>query len=462
MPDGDHVPPGAGPPRRFGRLAAVALGRPDAGGFELCLAALLFAAVAGYLSLRGATNVCLMLLALLSLAGLRGAWRDAGRRGTRRALLLAAAALAAPIVSVAIGQALRGEWLAKAFDAPSRLLLAIPVMLAFHHRRIDAVRILGFAAPLALIELVVQVRLDPHALVAWQGRYATYFVDTDMFGVYTLLLALFALLGLEPAGSGVARPGRGLSPSLPRVLGGLGVCAGAYLVVASQTRTAYLLVPVAVLLWLWLRRPTLDARTAACVLLALVAGVAAFSGAMDRLASIYSDVSTWADASNPDTSGGFRLTMWRIAWTLFLHRPWQGYGDTGFRALLDAPWITSFASERARQMIHAGPHNELLANLLRSGVAGGLAVAMLFAVPLGLFRRARGADADANARRAADTGIAFMICLMLACVMFEMFTLKYTASFNALVIATLVAQALGGGGGSDGGRERGAGESGGA
>jgi O-antigen ligase len=456
MPDGDQVPP-----RRFGRLAAVALGRPDAGGFELCLAALLFAAVAGYLSLRGATNVCLMLLALLSLAGLRGAWRDAGRRGTRRALLLAAAALTAPIVSVAIGQALRGEWIAKAFDAPSRLLLAIPVMLAFHHRRIDAMRILGFAAPLALIELVVQVRLDPHALVAWQGRYATYFVDTDMFGVYTLLLALFALFGLAPAGSGGARPGWMRSSMLPRVLVALGVCAGAYLVMASQTRTAYLLVPVAALLWLGLRRPALDARTAVCVLLALVAGVAAFSGAMDRLASIYSDVSTWADASNPDTSGGFRLTMWRIAWTLFLHRPWQGYGDIGFRALLDAPWITSFASERARQTIHAGPHNELLANLLRSGVAGGLAVAMLFAVPLGLFQRVRVAGADANARRAADTGIAFMICLMLACVTFEMFTLKYTASFNALVIATLVAQALGGGGG-DGGRERGAGESGGA
>ncbi|MBI0326465.1 hypothetical protein [Burkholderia plantarii] len=110
-------------------------------------------------------------------------------------------------------------------------------------------------------------------------------------------------------------------------------------------------------------------------------------------------------------------------------------------------------------MIHAGPHNELLANLLRSGVAGGLAVVMLFAVPLDLFRRARGAGADANARRAADTGIAFMICLMLACVTFEMFTLKYTASFNALVVATLVAQALGAGGG---GRERGAGERGGA
>ncbi|AJK44939.1 O-antigen ligase family protein [Burkholderia plantarii] len=465
MPDADQVASGAGPRRRLGRLAAVALGRPDAGGFELCLAALLFVAVAGYLSLRGATNACLMLLALLSLAGLRGAWRDAGRRGTRRALLLAAAALAAPIVSVAIGQALRGEWLAKAFDAPSRLLLAIPVMLAFHHRRIDAVRILGFAAPLALIELVVQVRLDPRALVAWQGRYATYFVDTDMFGVYTLLLALFALFALKrgssagSAGAGAARPGWMLPPTVSRVLVVSGVCAGAYLVVASQTRTAYLLVPVAALLWLWLRRPALDARTAVCVLLALVAGVAAFSGATDRLVSIYADVSTWADASNPDTSGGFRLTMWRIAWTLFLHRPWQGYGDTGFRALLDAPWITSFASERARQMIHAGPHNELLANLLRSGVAGGLAVAMLFAVPLGLFWRARRLDADAAARRAADTGIAFMICLMLACVTFEMFTLKYTASFNALVIATLVAQALGVGGGS---RERGAGESGGA
>ncbi|WP_186212312.1 O-antigen ligase family protein [Burkholderia gladioli] len=417
------------------RLVADVVGRPGALWLDAALVLASFAAVLLYMSLRGAANFCLIVLALLSLVDLPAAWRDASHGINRRALLIAALALAAPIISVAVGQALRGEWIARAFDAPSRLLVAVPVLVVFHHKRIDLVRIVGLAAPIALLGLIVQVHFDPHAVAVWGGRYATYFVDTDTFGVYVLMLAM---LGAFSVGSAGRVDGSGV-----RALAWIGLIAGGYLVMGSQTRTAFLLAPIAVVLWFALRRPTLNMKTIGLVLVAVAACVIAFgvfSGAAQRLVSVYTETSQWMNQSNPDTSGGMRLTMWKIAVALFVHNPLRGYGDVGFRAYLDAPWITSFASERARMMIYAGPHNELLANLLRSGIAGGMAVAMLFAVPLVLLMRAR--RANPRARHTADTGLAFMICLMVACVMFEMFTLKYTATFNALMIAGLLAQAL--------------------
>ncbi|WP_186038272.1 O-antigen ligase family protein [Burkholderia gladioli] len=423
---------------RGGRLAGLTagfVGRPGAPWFDAALVGLTFVAVVLYMSLRGAANFCLIMLAVLSFADLPAAWREAGRGINRRALLAAMVALAAPIVAVAIGQLLRGDWIARAFDAPSRLLLGIPVLLVFHYKRIDVVRIVGIAAPLALIGLVAQVHLDPHALAVWSGRYATYFVDTDTFGVYTVLLAVMATF----AAATVAHTG-GLRA---RILIAIGVIAGAYLVIGSQTRTAWLLVPIAVVLWFVLRRPRFDVKMLAGILAVILAGVAAlyvFHGVADRLFSVYTETSSWVNRSNPDTSGGLRLTMWRIAMVLFAHRPLQGYGDNGYRAFLDAAWITSFASPRAIETISAGPHNELLANLLRSGIAGGIAVVLEFAVPLVLFWRAR--RANPRARLTADTGLVFMLCLMAACVTFEMFTLKYASTFNALMIAGLLAQAL--------------------
>lgn len=121
-------------------------------------------------------------------------------------------------------------------------------------------------------------------------------------------------------------------------------------------------------------------------------------------------------------------------------QPLVGYGDTRFRAYLNEPWITSFASPIARQIIYAGPHNELLANLLRSGIAGGIAIVALFVAPFMTFWRAR--RYGARARVAAEMGLAVSICLIFASVLFEMFTLKYKATFNGLLIAGLAGQVL--------------------
>jgi O-antigen ligase len=391
------------------------------------------ASIIGFLSLRGTTNVCLFLLLAPALAEAGSIWRDARERGPDLALRWMCVALALPIISVLIGQALRHDWIAKAYDAPSRILLSIGVLFYFRYKRIDFVRLIRVAAPLSLLILVAQIKLDPAATAGWGGRFATYFADTDMFGVYALLLTMLSLFGI---GADQSRPARALSF--------VGIVAGLYLITGSQTRTAYLLVPVAAALWLWMKRPSIRLKH---FVLLVALGIASLAIALHlhdsasmRLVSVYRETEMWLNGSNRDTSGGLRLTMWHMALELFRHSPWFGYGDTGFRVHLNEPWITSFASPAARAIIYEGPHNELLANLLRSGIAGGVAVVVLFAAPIATFWRAR--RYDPRARAAADMGLAFAICLMCACVGFEMFTLKYTATFNGLLIAGLAGQAL--------------------
>jgi O-antigen ligase len=389
--------------------------------------------IVGLLSLRATTNTCLFLLLAPALAATGKIWRDARERGPDLSLRWMCVALALPIISVLIGQVLRGEWIPKAYDAPSRILISIGVLLYFRYKRIDFVGLIRVAAPLSLLILVAEIKLDPQPTALWGGRFATYFADTDMFGVYALLLAMLSLFGIGPDQSRLAR-----------ALSIAGIVAGLYLVAGSQTRTAYLLVPLAAALWIGMKRPSIRRKHFVALIALGIATLAVTLIWHDvlsvRLVSVYRETEMWLNGSNRDTSGGLRLTMWHMAWELFRHSPWSGYGDTGFRAFLDEPWITSFASSAARQTIYDGPHNELLANLLRSGIAGGIAVVALFAAPILTFWRAR--RYGSRARIAADMGLAFVICLMFASIAFETFTLKYTATFNGLLIAGLAGQVL--------------------
>ncbi|MBU9135528.1 O-antigen ligase family protein [Burkholderia multivorans] len=389
--------------------------------------------VAGYLSWRGATNAALFVLLLLALLNSPAWWANA--RDQWRRFVPLWIALAAPIVALAIGQLFRQEWIPKAFDAPLRMLLAIPILLYFHQRRIDFARIVGYAAPLCLFAMLAEVWLDPAASGQWGGRYATYFVDTDTFGVYGLVLTGFCLFSLRIA------PNGGSKISAAWQL--FGALVGIVLIIGSGTRTAWYAVPVVFALWLWLNRRSARLRWLLVCIAVLAAVLVLDREIAARLLSGYHEIHQWLVGTRRDTSAGLRLTMWHMSWELFKHRPWGGYGDTGYLAFLDQPWIASIAPISQAMAIEHGPHNELLANLLRSGVGGGVAVLCQFLIPLMFFAR-RCYAADDAVKEASRLGLIYIVCVIVMSVGFEMFTLKYTASFYGLVIACLGAQVLAG------------------
>jgi len=194
-----------------------------------------------YLTLRGWTNtltIILFGLALIHFLRLpRSEWRIKKISGTEWAVI---AALASGFLAILISQLLRQDVIARAYDGPLRMLLAAPVFLLLLKKKIDFVRVFQYICPLSLLILVIFVHSDPVQMQAWGGRFSTYFVDPNTFGINTMLLTFLCLFSIDA----VSKDGLAL-----RLLKYAGVLAGFYLEMKSQTRGAWLAEPMMLALW---------------------------------------------------------------------------------------------------------------------------------------------------------------------------------------------------------------------
>jgi O-antigen ligase len=143
-----------------------------------------------------------------------------------------------------------------------------------------------------------------------------------------------------------------------------------------------------------------------------------------------------------DTSGGVRLSMWKITFALFKHSPLYGYGEyEQFKAFLEEPFITSIASKAARETINNGPHNQLAAEVLRSGIFGLFYSLGTFVIPGIVFlRNIRSKKAAAS--NPAGLGLCVVVAFAVFSLAFEVFNLKFAVSFYGFLVAVLAAECL--------------------
>jgi hypothetical protein len=92
-------------------------------------------------------------------------------------------ALSSGFLAILISQLLRQDVAFKSYDGPFRMLLAAPVFLLLIKKKVDFVRIFQYICPLSLLILLVFVHSDPVQMQAWGGRFSTYFVDPNAFGI---------------------------------------------------------------------------------------------------------------------------------------------------------------------------------------------------------------------------------------------------------------------------------------
>jgi len=391
-----------------------------------------------FLTLRGWTNIFTFVLLLITLYHFLSLPKLARSiKNINAAEWWVVASLSAGFLAILISQLLRHSIEMKPYDGPLRMLLAAPIFLFIVRKKINFVRVFEYICPISILIIFISVTSNPAPTIAADGRYATYFVPPNAFGTYVMLLAFMCLFTINASG----KDSKGLS--FIKVLGFL---AGLFLEMKSQTRGAWIAEPAMLALWVsihWHLKSKLSLFiSVAGTLVAIISAYFFVDFFHARVDSVYSELYGWLSKTNTETSMGYRLSMWKASWALFMQSPWHGYGDLGYQYKLTLPEFQSkFSSVTIYTLNKAGPHNEFLANMIRSGVFGLIAVILEFFVPAVVFIRGLNSKVQ-RVKSASAIGLCLVIGMLITSISIEVLTLKYHNSFYGLMIAALCATVL--------------------
>lgn len=338
-----------------------------------------------------------------------------------------------PLLSVALGQLLQGNWNIARFDAPSRFLFALVVFMAIARYRSAAPRVLELAIPASTIITLLLIPYVPATFWSTiEGRLSNHFIDPLIFGQVALALGAMSLLLIRPSEK------RRWYVSVIQLIGGV---IGIYLSMRSGSRTGWLAVPLILFLWVVHYTPFSRWKTAflgvLITALAITAIYLSSNTAKDRVGAAYSDLKTYQwNAVNPETSLGERISWMRIGWYYFSMRPLTGWGDKGMDQNINDEAISAFASKVTREgLLVAGFHNDFVATTVRYGIGGLLAIISIFLIPFLFFAHCLRYK---SVQSYAMAGIAYVLIQSVSSLSYHVLDFKFMASFYALMISLLM------------------------
>lgn len=388
------------------------------------------------LSVKGWLNAWLALLILLSLWHLliRPSFlknlKNLG--GWDWALLLS---FLTPIMAIFITQWIRGDWNDNPYDAPARIFLSAAVFFYLRYLGVHWTQPLALVAPLSLMIVLAVIFSFPEISQSWGDRYATYFVDPLTLGQYALLFGFICLFSINHDEIHVLKAYKIL-----------GFFLGLLIAFGSASRSAWLALPVllGVFVVMQMRNKKIYSPFALLVIFLALAAIGYFYSDIlyQRIDQVLKEYALYFSGENRDTSFGLRVSFIRAAWYLWLQSPWVGYGDAQTPNLMLIPEIAHFSSPMLEYGIkHNGVHNELMQNMLRSGIFGFIAYFCQIFIPIGLFIQSIRRP-EPEVRVAGQIGLIYMTSIFIFGLTTETFNLKFTAGFYGLTIAALAAQCL--------------------
>jgi O-antigen ligase len=122
-------------------------------------------------------------------------------------------------------------------------------------------------------------------------------------------------------------------------------------------------------------------------------------------------------------------------------KPLTGWGDGNFESVINDPALNFAIIETKTVALKAGFHNDITANMVRSGIWGLIATMALLLIPALFFIRSLRSN-NKNKRDLAFIALVFLICQFVSSLSMEIFTLKYSASFYGLMMAIFCGQIL--------------------
>ena len=335
-------------------------------------------------------------------------------------------ALLAIVLSIFIGQATRGRFILDAYDGPSRLIFALPILIAIYKLKIDFGKILSLTLPLALLAILIYAKSGTHS---YGDRLTIHYLDPIFWGNFSIIMGLMCLASIEETDSVALKLYK---------LSGLGL--GVTMSILSQSRAGWVAAVALILIWLFINRKQLTLKKLALYSLLTVAALIALyltvNTFQSRIDTAFSEVINWGNRTQTVTSTGIRLTMWKMTAHFFSLSPWVGYGEYTALPILGNTYIQSFADAESIKTIQCcGPHNEIAAHILRSGSLGITALLATYFLPTYVFIRSK-------AHQSKSMGIILCMGIFICGFGTEMLGLKISYTFYALLLAGLLATSL--------------------
>jgi len=393
----------------------------------------LMGTVACLLVVRRAGNLGFYALLILGALAAAGRLRPAGRSFS--ALLKEYwplhLAMAAMLLAIAVNQLALQHFVIKTYDYPSRMAMFAVLLWA------TLLLPYGWMKQLQWAYVVGALAAAVHMYVTTKGgtfRQYAYFVPIIELTQMSQLLGFFALMtiGYEVPNPMCRRIGIAL-----KLLAGAGGIYAAYL---SQTRGAWLCVPIFVLIAITMLGRDLSPRKmlvlAAAVLILLTALFASSTLVQQRVNEVKHDLTQYYQENNPATSVGVRLQLWAGSWMLFLEQPVVGVGREGYSdAMLGLEQRGILVPEASHQP-HS--HNEILYNMVTLGSVGLFAILVLYLVPAAYFLRVAN-HADREIRVTAGMGLILCMGFLVQGLTDVMFMWSTSDNFYAIFMAILFA-----------------------
>jgi len=340
-----------------------------------------------------------------------------------------------PVTIVFITSVVKGHFELANLDGPSRYLLSLFVLFFLVNIKESIKKYILYTIPLLSILTLLLVGFIEKKSWSLGSRLTIYFIDPIIFGSLGLTFGLISMICLfyQP------------KLSWKVILYFISVLCGFYLCYASESRTGWLSIPVALFLLIIFKYKFNYFKAliiTTLIIIVIAPGSYYFSETIkQRSDSIVRDIKqyNWNDI-NDNSSAGERISYMRMGWYYLTLRPMTGWENLDFLVHKNDPEITIYASPEVRLGVKGGGfHSEYITNAVKYGVGGLLYTLILFIGPFLFFLLHLKNESNSLI---GLVGLVFTIAQSISSLTYQVLDFKFTASLYAMMIVSLAAAAI--------------------
>ncbi len=327
----------------------------------------------------------------------------------------------------------------KAFDGPSRLLIAGLIVFYLSSKNINYLEIIETAIPIGLVVLLLYLQLQPNYF--WGNRWANNFVDPNSLGSQATILSMICLLTIGDS-----------KKFYLYAIKAVGAFCGFYIAIKTESRGGWITIPFMATCYLVIQYKRAHSEsnkhqlmTAVGLSLFIAIGVSILisfnESVQHRISHTLHEIITWFKDPLIYTSAGSRMSMWVSSIQLICEN-WFGYGEIKIKQIVaNHPLYTGIHQHGIKDLIQAGPHSDILSKGLSLGIFGVISYLTMIVTPFVFFLK-KNSEINKDIQRSATVGLIYITGVFVAGLFNESLSLKYLCTFYGLMIACLTAQVL--------------------